>query len=174
MKSVAFAVLAAATIVTPAVAAEEAPFAGPRVETVVGYDALNLNTAGISNPDGVAYGIGAGYDLQSGILVYGAEVEVTDSSTKIAIAGAKAQRDIYGGVRVGYAMGDTLLYTKLGYTNARFSAFGAAVNADGIRAGLGLEYLLGGNVYAKGEYRYSNYEAGIERHQLLAGVGVRF
>ena len=67
---------------------------------------------------------------------------------------------------------------------------GAHYNLDGWRAGVGLEQSLGGKAYAKVEYRYSNYgQARLEypsggntnnfsvdtdRHQLVAGVGVRF
>ena len=43
-----------------------------------------------------------------------------------------------------------------------------------LRVGAGVEQQLGTNLYAKAEYRYSNYEAGIERHQVLGGVGFRF
>jgi outer membrane immunogenic protein len=47
-------------------------------------------------------------------------------------------------------------------------------NADGIRAGAGLEYALGQNLFVKAEYRYSNYEAGVERNQVVGGFGFRF
>lgn len=47
-------------------------------------------------------------------------------------------------------------------------------NLDGLRLGIGLQQGLGGRLYPKVEYRYSNYEADAERHQLLAGIGVTF
>ena len=42
------------------------------------------------------------------------------------------------------------------------------------RSGLGYEYLLSGKSYLKLEYRYSNYEGGIERNQAVTGFGFRF
>jgi outer membrane immunogenic protein len=33
---------------------------------------------------------------------------------------------------------------------------------------------LGTNSFAKAEYRYSNYEQGVERHQVMGGFGFRF
>ena len=33
---------------------------------------------------------------------------------------------------------------------------------------------LGPNSFAKTEYRYSNYEQGFEKHQVVAGFGFRF
>ncbi len=61
---------------------------------------------------------------------------------------------------------------------------------DGWRIGAGLQQSIGTNTYAKLEYRYSNYEKAdyrfvdggsteqfdvdTDRHQIVAGVGVRF
>ena len=39
---------------------------------------------------------------------------------------------------------------------------------------LAAEYALGTNAFVKTEYRYSNYESGFERHQVLGGFGFRF
>lgn len=51
---------------------------------------------------------------------------------------------------------------------------------------MGLEHRLGGNFFAKAEYRYSNYQdyrvsdgvesasLGFDRHQAVGGLGVRF
>ena len=47
-------------------------------------------------------------------------------------------------------------------------------NLDGVRVGAGLQYAIGGKSYVGGEYRYSNYEADVSRHQLALTVGTRF
>ncbi len=47
-------------------------------------------------------------------------------------------------------------------------------NLDGLRLGAGVQQGFGRNAYGKIEYRYSNYEAGIERHNVLVGVGLTF
>ena len=39
---------------------------------------------------------------------------------------------------------------------------------------VGLEQGLGSNVYAKVEYRYTNYQDGLSRNQVVGGIGIRF
>jgi len=184
---------AATAVATPAFAQEASPFSGVRVEGVVGYDTTDVEG---ENSSGVTYGAGVGYDFQAGGVVLGVEGEASDSTldecvTGVNVAGdelcASAGRDLYAGGRIGYAVGrNVLLYGKAGYTNARLSIdyedgtagtaldFSNAENLDGVRVGGGLELALGPNSYAKTEYRYSNYEQGFDRHQVVAGFGFRF
>jgi hypothetical protein len=82
-----------------------------------------------------------------------------------------------------------------GYTNTSIeSAFTDGdsdfdTSVDGYRLGAGIEQMIGTNVYAKGEYRYSNYKGlkldddlfgdedfdiDLDRHQVMFGVGLRF
>jgi outer membrane immunogenic protein len=116
------------------------------------------------------------------------------------IGNVKTNRDLYVGARVGYAMSpSTMLYAKGGYTNAKFDARSSDgttvsnqdIDTDGWRIGAGVEQAISNNVFAKLEYRYSNYKKGevdfsddlpdsqrfdldLDRHQVVAGVGVRF
>ncbi|MXO64354.1 outer membrane protein [Altericroceibacterium endophyticum] len=108
-------------------------------------------------------------------------------------------RDFYAGARVGYAVTpNTLVYAKGGYTNARYNLvasdgtneFDDHLDLDGWRVGAGVEQALSTNTFAKLEYRYSNYEKGefdaadlgetdrfdvdSDRHQIMAGFGLRF
>ena len=183
---------AAAAVATPALAQADTAFSGPRVEGVVGW--YRPKASG-EHQDGVAAGVGAGYDFRSGGAVFGVEGEATASTAKDCTHDVvvtcdklclKAKRDLYVGGRVGAVVAPkTLLYAKAGYSNARFSAdykdggtgatnSSSASNLDGVRVGGGVEHELGSKSYVKAEYRYTNYEKGAERHQLLAGVGVRF
>jgi outer membrane immunogenic protein len=192
MKKILIAALTATIHATPALAQEAAPFTGLRAEGLVGYDHLKGNGGG---RDGIAFGGAAGYDFQIGSAVAGIEGEYLDSSTKgcegaFVVAGdsicAKGKRDLYVGGRLGFAAApSTLLYAKAGYTNAKVGVnytdpttpannFSVSDELDGVRVGAGVEQKLGTNLYAKAEYRYSNYEAGIERHQVLGGIGFRF
>ncbi len=192
MKKFLIAALAASAMATPALAQPSAPFTGLRVEGLAGYDNLKGNGGG---RDGIAYGVAAGYDFQLGGLVAGIEGEYLDSDTKgceadFVIASdsicANGKRDLYVGGRAGFAVApSTLLYAKAGYTNAKVgvnytdtvtpaNSFRVADELDGVRVGAGVEQQLGTNLFAKAEYRYSNYEQGIERHQVLGGVGFRF
>jgi len=111
----------------------------------------------------------------------------------MASAGKKSGREtkqglvesyIHGG-RIGALVGPaTLVYAKAGYTNARYnltyteptgvSNFKLHDNLDGVRVGAGVEQAVGRNAYVKAEYRYSNYEQGFDRHQVVAGFGFRF
>jgi len=156
-------------IAAPAVAQDDAAFTGLHAEAVVGYDALDLGLPGVNNPDGVLYGVNLGYDVAvSGGVIAGIEAELADSTAERF--GVDAERDIYVGGRIGASLGSALVYAKAGYTNFRLGG----ANGDGFRAGAGVEYALGGNLFLKGEYRYSNYEADVSRNQVVAGLGIRF
>jgi outer membrane immunogenic protein len=200
-----YLLLAAAlgSVAAPALAQENAPFTGPHIEALLGYDVVGTPD---DNKDGLLYGASAGYDFQIGGAVLGAEAEFTDSTTRARengivtaadSASIRAARDLYVGARLGFAVApSTMIYAKGGYTNARFKSEynnGAGVTTlssadlDGYRIGAGIEQklnLFGPSGFVKAEYRYSNYRhlnaAGatssidLDRHQLLAGVGVRF
>lgn len=191
MRKLSIALLAAGVVASPAMAQDAAaPFTGPRVEGIVGWDRLQANG---DHDDEVMYGVAAGYDVQRGGALIGAEVEYSDSDVRSCVGAgtvadsrlcAKTGRDLYVGGRVGTVVGgSTLLYAKAGYTNAKFKVTDrvddtettlASGKADGVRVGVGAEHAVGPNSYVKAEYRYSNYEAGLERHQALAGFGFRF
>ncbi|WP_294352983.1 outer membrane beta-barrel protein [uncultured Sphingomonas sp.] len=183
----------------PAAAQTNAPFTGARVEALGGYDNLQDGGDGSSEGrDGFVYGVGLGYDVQAGGVVLGAEGEITDSTTRARSYNAitagdrfsiNAGRDLYLGGRVGYVISpQAMIYAKGGYTNARVESrydvgtttFRDHTNLDGFRVGAGLEYNLTPTAYVKGEYRYSHYgdvdgyDIDADRHQLMAGVGIRF
>jgi outer membrane immunogenic protein len=134
--------------------------------------------------------------------VTGSTAKVTNpaAANALGFGRVKAGRDLYAGVRAGFKVApSSLLYAKAGYTNQRLdlvagagdgSETGNHFNLDGYRIGAGFEQSLGRKAYAKVEYRYSNYgnarlefpngsntnNFGIDtdRHQVVAGVGVRF
>ncbi|MBN8829128.1 MAG: porin family protein [Sphingomonadales bacterium] len=178
MKTVILAAMTAAVALSaPAFAQDGSTFVGPRAEAIVGYDAVKTNSNGLGTPDGFLYGVGLGYDFNLGGLVAGVEAEIADSTTKRTLGNVtlESDRDIYVGGRIGAPLGDTaLLYAKAGYTNARLEGAGFGGNGDGVRLGAGLEYKLAGNLFVKGEYRYSNYQDDVERHQVVGGLGLRF
>jgi outer membrane immunogenic protein len=195
MRKFAFAAaLLAGTIATPVFAQDNANnLGGFRVEGVVGYDHPSISGEGA---DGITYGMGVGYDFQSGNAIFGVEAEATESNadestTGFAIPGdslrVSAGRDLYVGGRAGFGIGgNSLIYAKAGYTNARVRVayddgtaataadFVDRTNLDGVRVGAGAQIGLGSNAYLKTEYRYSNYQDGVDRHQVVGGLGVRF
>jgi outer membrane immunogenic protein len=171
-----------AAIAAPAMAQDtDQTFSGAHVEALGGWDRVQGQE---HRDNGALYGVGAGYDVRSGNAVFGIEGEASDSTQKKHLGDVteKASRDLYVGGRVGYVVGgNNLLYAKAGYTNARFTVDGtqtgltlAQGNLDGVRAGAGIEHQLGSHTFVKAEYRYSNYEQGVSRNQLVAGFGVRF
>jgi outer membrane immunogenic protein len=171
-----------ATFAAPAMAQDaDQAFSGAHVEALGGWDRVQGQER---RDNGVLYGVGAGYDLRRGNAVFGIEGEASDSTQKKELGAVteKASRDLYVGGRVGYVVGgNNLLYATAGYTNARFTVDGTATgvtladgNLNGARVGAGVEHQLGSHTFVKAEYRYSNYEQGVSRNQLVAGVGVRF
>lgn len=190
--------LATAAFATPAMAQDDKGFTGPRAEVIAGWDHVKDDSIYGATKDGVAYGGVLGYDHQIGGAVIGVEGEVTGATTRdrdngVLVAGdslhVKAGRDLYIGGRVGFAVGSkALIYAKGGYTNAQIRTeytsptvnIDESDNLDGWRIGAGAEVKLTGNVYLKGEYRYSKYDdsngAGIDasRQQVVGGVGIRF
>lgn len=186
MKKTMIALLASGTamaVAAPAMAQDD-PFTGPRAELLAGYSTTEAGSS-IDNErnedidqsiEGVAYGVGVGYDFAVGdSIVLGIDAEITESTADTESAEAPvgfnleydAGRDIYVGGRIGVRAGDNaLLYARGGYTNARLNLLAsdgtedgrAEIDLDGWRAGAGAEYALSNNMFVKAEYRYSNYQ----------------
>jgi len=190
MRNVIFALAATAALATPALAQERAPFTGVRVEGLAGWDRLQANGG---HNDDIGYGAAVGYDMQLGHALVGVEGEYGDSNVRSCVGDktvadprlcAKTGRDLSVGARVGTVVGQrALLYAGAGYTNAGFKATSndgtnettlASTHLDGVRVKAGAEYAVGSRAYVKAEYRYSNYEQGVSRNQVLGGFGVRF
>lgn len=190
----ALAATTLALVALPASAQEATPFAGAHVGAEAGWGRV---TGDESAGDGFVYGATAGYDLPAGKLRFGPELEFADSTQETchpyAAGGpaarrcARADRDLYAGVRLGYVVTPSLmLYGKVGYTNGRFSdkyesfVAGAPPKADtaddhnGVRVGAGAEYAVSKRFYLSAEYRYSGYGEGFHRNQVMSGVGFRF
>lgn len=194
----ALGVVAAAS---PAMAQDVSQFTGAKATALVGVDIVKLESPTLDfdgSRTGVAYGGSIGYDAAWNGFVFGAEAELADSSAKYEEEGVdyygsiRTGRDIYVGVRAGVPVAPSaLLYVKGGYTNARFKinatdateTVSLRSNADGFRLGAGTE-VAKGNVFGRLEYRYSDYaklrfgnvrsDAETSRHQVVAGLGVRF
>lgn len=175
----AFALLVA----TPAFAqdAGKQPFSGFHAEALVGYDTVDDGT---DSEDGVTFGGAFGYDFRASSLVFGVEGEITTATTRACTDDnktvcAESGRDLYAGARVGTPVSENVMvYAKAGYTNGRI--VGTYLNQaqvredlDGVRGGVGVE-LARGSLLLRTEYRYSNYEQGVTRHQGVVGLGVRF
>lgn len=186
MKKFTVALLAALSFSAPALAFDGVTY---RVEAHSGWD--RIATGG--HKSGVVYGGAAGADLAVGEKIFvGLEGDIDGSSIKECASNVvsfgdrlclKAGRDLSLLGRVGAKLdGGYKVYVLGGYTNgrliAKYTAGGttgsAGANLDGARFGAGIEVPLRGKAYAKAEYRYSNYEQGVSRNQLLVGLGLTF
>ncbi|MBX7480916.1 outer membrane protein [Qipengyuania qiaonensis] len=144
---------------------------------------------------------GAVVGLEAELTDSSAESEFVDGDFEgFGFGRVDAGRDLFVGARVGAKVTpDVLLYAKGGYTNAKLNIlsndgtteYNEDFDLDGWRAGAGLEYALNPRTFVNLEYRYSNYSKGevdfdgdlpdserfgvdLDRHQVMAGVGVRF
>jgi outer membrane immunogenic protein len=187
------ALLAAATAASPALAQDAEPVGGFHIAAIAGYDAPDGD---VDDASGVVYGVGLGYDFNIGNVFVGPEAELTTSSTDECATGINragdqlcldAGRDIYIGARIGTQVGrNARIYVGGGYTNAEIGLtydanlagntgdFALTDELDGFRLKAGGELDLGRNAFVRAEYRYSNYEDDLDRHQVVGGIGLRF
>ena len=101
---------------------------------------------------------------------------------------AALRRDLYVGGRVGALVGNRHPALRQGGlyqcprrgstyddgTAATAADFSDHRDLDGVRVGAGLQFGLGEHTYLRTEYRYSNYQDGVDRHQVVGALGVRF
>lgn len=200
MKKLFAVALLSSVAATPAFAQDDdvtaAAFAGPRIELIAGADMLRSEEE--DDQTELVYGVGAGFDFALGNMVAGVEGEYTRSTLDECETDVVSPddelcvrfHDFAIGGRVGAVVGNQfLVYVKGAYTQLRPRVdYDGPLNdeveellddeefghLDGIRAGVGVEGPVSSMGLVKIEYRYSNYEAGVSRHQLVAGLGLRF
>ena len=185
------AVTALAGVATPAIAQTAPAPTGPRVEAVLGYDALrvDLEDFGVDEnlkDNDLFYGVGGGYDFAvSPSMSVGVDGEVTWSNNKENFddldenVEISTGRDLYAGGRVTLPISDAAnVYAKAGYTNLRVEGESDGLedsfDLDGYRLGAGAQFSIGGRAYIGGEYRFSDYEDDVSRHQVALTAGTRF
>jgi outer membrane immunogenic protein len=159
------------------------------------------NTKSISGGGG---GIQAGYNFQSGNIVYGAEAEATLTSggKKNSTTNLTAEQTVRGAVKgkLGYSFGSTLVYATAGVAVAptRYSSPAVAatlttpatlagkksVTAVGPLIGIGVQQRLTDNLSLKGEVELSSFgktklvlpagRTSVENSQVAAKVGLNY
>ncbi|MEO0441745.1 MAG: porin family protein [Pseudomonadota bacterium] len=186
-KHVLVALTAMFVSTAPAFAEEKKDFEGFKATALIGYDngdfgefvTIDGVSIDLNNAEGLFYGLNIGYDRQTGRLVYGIELEATDSAADLSdtiLGQVELGRDLYAGGRLGYAVSNkSMIYAKAGYTDARLRTVGfQSIGDDGFRLGAGAEHRFGKSFFARAEYRFSEYGRGIRRHQGLIGMGIQF
>lgn len=169
------ATVAAALASVPAFA-QDADFQGPRIEGFAGYDQTDV-APGQGAQDGVMYGVRAGYDFDLGRVVIGAEADIAGSEASTTRAGfsSDAERYLSAGLRAGVKITEGLLvFARGGIANARIQTTLGTFDKTGFAIGGGGEIILGGAVFGRGEYRYSDYGDRLRGQQYTVAVGYRF
>lgn len=181
-----YAAIAIATSLAPTVAHADAY---AQIET--GLDSLSVDGAKAS---GITYGLAAGYDVPiTGKIFLGIEATAhargaNACTANAVIPGAEIcagfKRDAAITAHAGAQIGDRgKLYVLAGYSNARLRTTVAipgqdlvatSQNLGGYRVGAGYRQDLGSGLFAKAEYRYSNYAGDTSRHQGVLAVGLKF
>lgn len=107
-------------------------------------------------------GLFLGYNMQSGNLVYGAELGYTfvnDATQDNAPAGEDGLGDIIDlSGRVGYAFGNALIYGRLGYSMANYDFATRDADFNGISYGLGADFLVTDNIFLGLDYTQRDLE----------------
>jgi outer membrane immunogenic protein len=222
LKLTTLALLATTGMAAAADVAQPAPYAAPAaapsynwsgfyIGAMGGYgwsDQVRATIGGLtvtasSNDLKGAFGGGTvGYNVQSGMAVFGIEADAAWSGMKYsetAFGVTLADKiQSFGSVtgRLGWAAGPALIYAKGGYAWAenQISATGFGVTLSqnrfhsGWTIGGGLEYLFVPNWSVKGEYMYADYSnatylptliaggvgLGVTTHTIKAGVNYHF
>lgn len=156
-----------------------------------GIDAISVD--GEKNT-GITYGLAAGYDVPIARKIFlGIEATAHARGAKACTANAVIpgaeicagfKRDAAITAHLGARFGDRgKLYALAGYSNARLRTTVAIPGQDlvttsqtlsGYRVGAGYRQELTSGVFAKAEYRYSNYAGDTSRHQGVLAVGMSF
>ncbi|MBW0145271.1 porin family protein [Sphingomicrobium clamense] len=194
---VSVALLAGTAFATPAAA--QLASSGPRVEALAGWDFVRAQEdfGGNYKNDGAMFGVGAGYDLGLGAVALGVDVELSKSDIDDVVtyeeggqfvqATLENGRELYVGGRVTIPAGvKTDVYVKAGYANLENElelAYDDGVDVfrerisdteDGIRVGAGFTRSLAGNAYVGSEYRFTSFDSDLDKHQVVAKIGLRF
>lgn len=185
MKKYLIAAVAAASFASPAMAEFRAEVHG-------GVDVISAEG---EEEFGGVFGVGVGYDYNdpekrsfAGIELNADLSTIRECEEDLLVVGdelcADFGRDLSVVFRGGVKPSPTsAVYILMGYSNLRAEAEfddGAGTEVsdhtdlDGIRLGAGYQQDFSGNMYGKIEYRYTNYEADVSRHQGLIGVGLKF
>jgi outer membrane immunogenic protein len=134
-------------------------WAGPYLGGNLGYNWGSVDN-NPTNPSGFAGGVQAGYNWQSGPLVFGVEGDLEANGADDTFAPWKFSNPWFGTVRgrVGYALNNVLFYGTggLAFGETRGETFGLSEShtTAGWTAGVGAEFGFAQNWTAKVEYLY--------------------
>lgn len=162
---------------------------GPYIGGNLGYGWGDVTNNG-ARPSGVLGGIQAGYNWQSGAIVYGIEGDLQLNSADDTFAAWKFSNPWFGTARgrIGFTFNNILLYgtggLAFGSLKAETMGFTESHGTFGWTAGVGAEIALTQNWSAKIEYLYvdlsdrtfslTGLPQGYEFNTVRVGVNYRF
>ena len=186
----------------PAPIIESAPvssWAGPYAGVPLGYGfsgSAETSVGGVTNDIGTSGWLGGafgGFNAQNGQFVYGAEADVNYSGVDGSNAGETARSRLDGSLRgrLGYAINDdVLVYGTAGVAAERLRVTDGLGARDtnmmvGYTVGAGTDVKLTDDVFARAEYRYSDYgsenfnltaptSVDSSNHRVTVGLGIKF
>ncbi len=162
---------------------------GPYVGANLGYEWASVPNSP-ANPSGLAGGVEAGYNWQSGQFVFGGEADLDLSGANDTFAAWKFSNPWFGTLRArgGYAINNVLFYGTVGFAfgdlRVETGGFSEAHTLGGWTAGAGMEVGFTPNWSAKVEYLYMNLgntnyfltglNHGLQSNVLRFGVNYHF
>jgi outer membrane immunogenic protein len=166
--------------------------------------ALNFNAPAVGNKGstrnvtGAGFGAQAGYNFQSGNIVYGVEAQGTfnTAGNKRSATNLTAREQYRAALKgkLGYSFGSTMVYGTAGVAIAPLQVSAPAtattaaarrnVNGAGAVVGLGVEHRLTDNISVRGELEYTAFgkqrltlpagTTSVERGQIAATAGLNY
>ncbi|WP_377288097.1 outer membrane protein [Rhizobium sp. SG2393] len=150
------------------------------------------NATGDRTSAGFGGGLYGGYNMQSGQIVYGPEVDLNYAGNDSANGTNRAKQGVNGSIRgrVGYDLNPVLVYGTAGVALGNQKISNASGSDEkthvGWTAGAGAEAMVTDNITARVEYRYTDYgsktynlpsgsiASGYDEHSVRVGMGVKF
>lgn len=182
-------------VFTPAVPYEDTTYnwSGAYLGAMLGYQWGDFDVQGLGDveADGYVAGGYAGYNFQSGALVFGVEGDLAATDLSETSAGTTLESELTGSIRgrVGYAFDRILAYGTGGVAFADVTASDGTVSDDnwhtGYVVGAGIEAAMTENILARVEYLYTDFgdetynlttatNADLSSHTVRAGIGYKF
>jgi outer membrane immunogenic protein len=182
----AFAGGLTAPIEEPVVYAEVAPVVAPTndwggayVGAQIGYGDVNSNGAGL-NGNGAIGGVHAGYLMDYGQFVAGAELSYDASNIDLGVGGDSLDSVVRLKLIAGADLGRTLVYGSAGVARASATIGGVGLSDNGYFIGVGADYALtdqwtvGGEVLAHRFNDFAGSGVRVEATTVQAKVAYRF
>jgi outer membrane immunogenic protein len=169
--------LAFASLAAVPARAQDKAFEGPRAAVLLGGD--NTDAApGTDARRGFLYGVQLGHDKNFGNFVLGADADILASEASSFVGPVRSEADRYitlaarAGVKIG---GRVLAFARGGLADARVTLTpGGSIARAGFTIGGGVEAVVTGQVFLRGEYRYADYGERLRGQHYLGSVGIRF